>query len=170
MSAAQFRSPRHVAVTNAQFFHPTSWEKRMERVGAAPADRWKVTVNSLPTRDLTTSAEWLAALRGIAGLEKSERPRVPFAATADQIRMAIQAEHRRPVRLLLAAMWLCCGRTGDCRLLTPGDLTRPKDTLRYRDIAQGPGQLSECANCCAPRPLTLTTSARDDFQQSGDER
>ena len=78
---------------------------------------------------LSDSAEWLAAIRGVAGQAKSERPRVPKAATAAQILAAIRAETRRPVRLLLALTWLCCGRTGDCRLLSAYDLALNGDTL-----------------------------------------
>jgi len=63
--------------------------------------------------DLSQSAEWQAALRFVASQARSEKPKVPIAATAQQVKAAMAAEPRRAVRLLLAMTWACCGRTGD---------------------------------------------------------
>jgi len=83
--------------------------------------------HGIPAIPLSESAEWIAAIRGVAGRAKSERPRVPIGANADQIFAALQAEPRRHVKLLLALTWLCCGRTGDCRQLKPDDLILAED-------------------------------------------
>ena len=72
--------------------------------------------------DLSSSIEWTAALKTVASRAKTERPRVPKAATADQVTAALRAEPDRATRLLLAVTWLLCGRTGDCRQLTAGDV------------------------------------------------
>ena len=72
--------------------------------------------------DLALSAEWLAAIKGVGGMAKSERPKVPHEASANQILDAIRKESSRPVKLLTALTWLCCGRTGDCRQLESADI------------------------------------------------
>ena len=71
--------------------------------------------------------EWLAALKGAASQAKSERPRVPLAATPQDILGAIRSEPHRPTKLLTATSWLCCGRTGDCRQLAPADIKLESD-------------------------------------------
>ena len=76
----------------------------------------------VPAVDLSSSIEWTAALKTVASRAKSERPRVPKAATADQVTAALRAEPDRATRLLLAITWLLCGRTGDCRQLTADDV------------------------------------------------
>ena len=55
-------------------------------------------------------------------VSRSEHPRVPKAATADQVTAALRAEPSRPTRLLLAVTWLLCGRTGDCLQLEKDDV------------------------------------------------
>jgi hypothetical protein len=78
---------------------------------------------------LADDPQWVAALHGVAGRAKAERPRVPTAIRVAEIIAAIRAEPRRAVKLLLALTWLVCGRTGDCRQLSPGDLALSGDNL-----------------------------------------
>ena len=79
--------------------------------------------SGIPAVELSTDPQWVAAMRGVAGHARAERPRTPKAATAEQIRMTMAAEPNMEVRRLLALTWLCCGRTGDCRQLQPEDLS-----------------------------------------------
>ena len=101
----------------------------------AGALRYLPVSQGIASVTLSDHVDWLAAIRGVAGKAKSERPRVPKAATAVQVLGAIRAEPRREVRLLLAATWLCTGRTGDCRLLSPEDtaLHDEQFTVTFRD-------------------------------------
>jgi hypothetical protein len=76
----------------------------------------------IPPILLSRSAEWIAAIRGVAALARSERPRVPKAATAQQVLLAITQENSLNTRRLLALTWLACGRTGDIRQLAAADV------------------------------------------------
>ncbi len=78
--------------------------------------------HGLESLDISSNPEWSAALKHAAASARSERPRVPVAATFSQICEAIRLEQRRPVKLLIAMTWLCTGRTGDCRTLDPRDV------------------------------------------------
>ena len=83
----------------------------------------------IPSLELSNDQQWAAAIRGVAGRAKAERPRVPRPISAEQVQQALQAEPKRHIRLLLATTWLCCGRTGDCRQLHSEDLALNGDTL-----------------------------------------
>ena len=85
-------------------------------------------VTNVQPVELAQSAEWCASLRFVAAEAKSERPRVPLAASAELVKAAILAEPRRKVRLLLALTWVCCGRTGDLVQLSPADFQWANDT------------------------------------------
>ncbi|PHR94983.1 MAG: hypothetical protein COA68_17750 [Oceanobacter sp.] len=76
----------------------------------------------IPAIQLGDNVEWLAALKAVAARARSERPRTPRAATAQQIEAALRREPNRATRSLLAMTWLLCGRTGDCRRLQPADV------------------------------------------------
>lgn len=59
----------------------------------------------LPAVTLNNDPQWLAAMKGVAGKAKSERPRVPRAASLDEVTRAISSEPRIVVRRLLALTW-----------------------------------------------------------------
>ena len=77
----------------------------------------------IPAVVLANDAQWAAAIKGVAGKAKSERPRVPRAATIDEVTRALTLEPKISVRRLLALTWCLCGRTGDVRQLTPEDIS-----------------------------------------------
>ncbi|PHR97545.1 MAG: hypothetical protein COA68_12375 [Oceanobacter sp.] len=89
----------------------------------------------LPAVILTNDPQWTAAIKGVAGKAKSERPRVPRAATIDEVTRALAAEPKAAVRRLLALTWCLCGRTGDVRQLTP------EDVEWIQDASLGPNPL-----------------------------
>jgi hypothetical protein len=78
---------------------------------------------------LANHPAWVQALRAAAGRARSERPRVPVAATAADITNAMRNAGSDDLRRLLALSWLCAGRTGDIRQLRATDVSREGNVL-----------------------------------------
>jgi hypothetical protein len=72
---------------------------------------------------------WVQALKGAAARARSERPRIPFAATAASIDTAMASTNHLGKKRLLALSWLLAGRTGDCRQLREDDISRDGNVL-----------------------------------------